>query len=170
MKKLKLAIAPAGPALLFLALSLNSTPAQKTDQLAVGMSVKYTIKGGETNSFEIKLSSGQFLAAVINQKEIDIHARFTGPDGQQLIEFSNNLQLDQFPIYVVANAEGVYKLELSREAKSESAEYELKVVETRAAKTEDQDRAAARRAFNEAEQLRNQGTADSRKKASPKYA
>ena len=46
--------------------------------------VEREVKGGESHSYSVSLSSGQFLHALVEQKGMDVEVTVYGPDGRQL--------------------------------------------------------------------------------------
>src|SRR5215204_4240030 len=48
--------------------------------------VERELKGGETHSFQIQLTAGQFLNANVEQENIDVVTAVFGPDGKQITE------------------------------------------------------------------------------------
>src|SRR5215204_7292773 len=48
--------------------------------------IERELKGGETHSYRVSLKAGQFLHAVVEQKEIDVLIVLLGPDGKQISE------------------------------------------------------------------------------------
>src|SRR6185436_14930895 len=57
--------------------------------LAVGVQVDRELKAGETHSYVVKLSSGQYLHVVVEQRGIDVVVRLFGPGGQKLTEVNS---------------------------------------------------------------------------------
>src|SRR5262245_65033614 len=82
-KKLSQFLFQISAALLFcVAQALAQTP----NDLPALSDVERELKGGETHSFKIVLASGQFLHALVEQKDIDVITAVFGPDGKQLSE------------------------------------------------------------------------------------
>lgn len=138
----------------------------------VGARAERELKASETHSYIVRLSSGQYLYAVVEQKGIDVVVRLFGPDGQKLTEVdSPNGTQGPEPISMIAGGSGDYRLEVtSLEEKAETGRYEVKVQELRAATQKDRDRIGADRAVSEATRFRAQATAESLRKAIEKLS
>lgn len=155
------------------ALLLAAMPAwgQTTKDLPVFTDGQRELKGGETHSFRIVLTSGQFLDAVVQQQDVDVVVAVFGPDGKQLTESdSPNDRFGPEPVLIVAATSGEYRVDVrSPNSKAAAGHYQIQVVALREATTKDKDHAAAQLAFDEARKLRSQQTAASRRAAIEKY-
>jgi hypothetical protein len=62
-----------------------------TDQheLVPGVPIERELAGGETHTYRITLTAGQFLRVVVNQFDLDVAVKLVGPNGQQLAEIDN---------------------------------------------------------------------------------
>src|SRR5215475_10902924 len=86
--------------------------AQKVgDPLEPGKTIERDLAGGDAHSYLIKLDSGQFLNAVIEQRRTDLTAALFGPDGRQVGQF-DGLWYGAEPVCYVAEATGIYRLEI----------------------------------------------------------
>ncbi|HYV06427.1 MAG TPA: CHAT domain-containing protein [Blastocatellia bacterium] len=139
--------------------------------LAVGVQVDRELKAGETHSYVVKLSSGQYLHVVVEQRGIDVVVRLFGPGGQKLTEVNSpNETQGAEPLSFVAEVAGNYRLEVSSLAeKAAPGRYEVNVKELRAATSKDRNQITAERALAEAEQFQAQGTLESLRKALAKH-
>ena len=137
----------------------------------VGAQVERELKAGEMHAYIVRLTSGQYLRVVVEQKGIDVAVRLFGPDGQKLTEVdSPNGKEGPEPISMIAQVAGAYRLEVkSLDEGAAPGRYEIKVEDFRAATPKDLDRIAAERTFFEGLQFYAQGTAESRRKAIEKY-
>src|SRR5690349_17596065 len=71
------------------------------------------LKGGETHSYRLALTSGQFLYALVEQKEIDVSVIVFAPDGQQIAEAdSQNDRWGTEPVLLVAGISGDYRIDV----------------------------------------------------------
>jgi CHAT domain-containing protein/Tfp pilus assembly protein PilF len=139
--------------------------------LEPGKAVEGELAGGESHSYRLALTSGQYLRVVLNQLNIDVIVRLLAPDGKQLIE-RNNPGGKQEPerLLFVARVAGEYRIEV-RSAEKENARgrYEIKIEELRQATAEDEQRVAAEILLADGEQLQAEGRADSLRGAVKKY-
>jgi CHAT domain-containing protein/tetratricopeptide (TPR) repeat protein len=150
-----------------LLISVAPALAQTTGDLPTLAAVEHELKGGETQSFRIVLSAGQFLHALVEQKDIDIITAVFGPDGKQLSESNSpNDRWGTEAVILVASVSGEYRVDIrSANNKAQPGRYEIKIVALREATAVDKGHAAAQDAFNEARKLRLQQTAASRRAA-----
>ena len=129
------------------------------------------LKGGETHSYRIQLTSGQFLYALVEQKDIDVVTATFGPDGNQINESdSPNDRWGTEPILLVASTSGTYRVDVrSPNAKAPAGRYEIKMIALREATPIDKGHATAEIAFDQGRKLRAQQTAAARRQAIDKY-
>src|SRR5712692_677046 len=139
-------------------------------ELAPGATIERELKRGEVHFYRIALASGQYLHAAVEQLNIDVVVKLLGPDNQQLAEANNWKSQDREQLSLVAEAPAEYRLEVRSVDKAASpGRYELRIEVLGTVTAEDKSRIAADRSFAEAERLRAQGTAESRRKAIEKY-
>src|SRR5262245_2112813 len=122
-------------------------PAQNGgDQLEPGNRIERDLAGGESHSYLITLTSGQFLHAVIAQRQTDLTATLFGPDGRQVGQFDGRWYGPE-PVCYVAEASGKYRLEIRplNQTATRGA-YQLKIEELRAPGPQDRTRIAALKA------------------------
>jgi CHAT domain-containing protein len=131
----------------------------------------YPLKAGETQSFRIHLTAGQFLHALVEQRDIDVLVVLYGPDGKQVGEIdSPNDRWDSEPILLVADTSGDYRIDVrSTNSRASAGRYEIKIVFLREATAIDRDHVTAQRAFEEGRRLRAQSTATAKRAAIEKY-
>jgi CHAT domain-containing protein/tetratricopeptide (TPR) repeat protein len=141
-----------------LAVSVLPAAAQTSPDLPVLSPVTRELKGGETHSYRISLSSGQFLDAVVEQEGIDVVTAIFGPGGKQLTESdSPNDRWGSEPILLVAPASGEYRVDVrSPSNRVPAGRYEIRIIALRPATAVDKDHFAAQLAFDEATKLREQ--------------
>jgi CHAT domain-containing protein/tetratricopeptide (TPR) repeat protein len=154
------------------ALQTASSEARQTEirELKPGQVLERELAGGDAHTYRITLTSGQYLKSVVEQKSIDVVVRLFGADGQKLGEVDNSPAPGMESILVVAEVSGDYRLEVRSQNKDVAlGRYEVKIEELRDATAKDRVQVAARKAFEEANQLRDQRTAESRRKAIKKY-
>ena len=134
-----------------------------------GKLIERELAGGESHSYLIKLASGQFLQAVIGQRQLDLTATLQGPDGRPVGQFDSRWYGPE-PVYFIAEASGSYRLAIQPLNRSAArGSYQLRVEELRAPTPQDQTRVAALKASAEGKKLIAQGGAQSLKLAIEKY-
>ena len=155
--------------LLWLSAGLIVAAQKGGEPLEPGKTIERDLAGGESHSYLIALASGQFLHAVIAQRQADLTATLFGPDGRQVGQF-DGLWYGPEPVCHVAEASGSYRLEIrtfNHAAARES--YQLKIEELRAPTPQDRTQVAAIKASTEGKRLIEQGGAQSFRLAQGKY-
>ena len=145
--------------------------AQTPNELPVLSSVERELKGGETHSFRISLTTGQYLYATVEQQGIDVATAVFAPDGKQLSESdSPNDRWGTEPVVLVAATTGEYRVEVrSPNSKSPAGRYQIRMIALREATAVDKGHAAAQSIFDEARKLRTQSNAATRRSMIAKY-
>jgi CHAT domain-containing protein/tetratricopeptide (TPR) repeat protein len=146
-----------------------STPAQT--ELPALSAVNRELKGGETHSFHIRLTSGQFLHAIVVQEGIDVVTTVFGPDGRQVAESDNpNASWGPEVVVIVASATGEYRVNVvAPDSKAQAGRYQIQIVGLREATPVDKGHAAAQMAFEEARKATTQQTAAANRAVIEKY-
>jgi CHAT domain-containing protein/tetratricopeptide (TPR) repeat protein len=144
--------------------ALAQTPSDLSD-------VSRDLKGGETHSYRVNLSAGQFLHAVVIQEGIDIVTAAFAPDNKQLTESdSPNGNWGVEPVVIIASAPGEYRVDVrAPDSKAPAGRYQIKIIAARAATEIDKNHAAAQLIFDEARKLRLQQNAAAKQSAIEKY-
>jgi tetratricopeptide (TPR) repeat protein len=139
--------------------------------LTAGQPLESNLKGEESQSYEIKLATDQFLHVVVEQKGIDVVVALFGPDGKKLAEIdSPNGAQGPEPLSWIAVESGAYRLEVrSLEKSAPQGRYEVKITDLRASVAEDRKLLAAEKVSMDALMLQAQGTAESMQEAIEKY-
>ncbi len=152
-------------------LSPAKTFQQGVTTLSPGTTLERELKGGEVQSFRVSLVGGQFLHVLVEQRGIDVVVTAFGPDGTQLLSVdSPNSSWGPEPVVFIAETSGDYRIEVRpANDKAPAARYEIKIVALREATQADIDHVAAERTFEEADRLRLQTKADSKRAAIEKY-
>jgi CHAT domain-containing protein len=154
------------------ALALRTTAAQDAPkQLPVLADGRHALKGGESHSYLINLSAGQFLYALIDQQGIDVNVTLFRPDGSQITASdSPNNRFGPEPVLLIAETGGDYRVDVrAPNPQSSAAHYQIKIVARREATAADKQHVAAQRAFDEAQKLRAQPARDAKRAAIAKY-
>jgi CHAT domain-containing protein/tetratricopeptide (TPR) repeat protein len=139
------------------------------DPLEPGKTVERDLAGGESHTYLISLASGQFLHAVIAQRQTDLMATLFGPDGRQVGQFDGRWYGPE-PVCYVAETSGIYRLEIRplNQTATRGA-YQLKVEVLRAPTPQDRTLVAAIKASTEGKRLIELGGAQSFKLAKDTY-
>ncbi|MDQ3665496.1 MAG: hypothetical protein M3410_02660, partial [Acidobacteriota bacterium] len=138
--------------------------------LVPGIRIERELAQGETHSYSITLTRGQYARLVIEQRGVNVGVKLFAPGDRLLTEVNNwNVGLAE-AISLVAEVSGEYRVEVRPiEKDAASGRYELEIEEPREASPQDRSQVAAERAFAEGQLLRWQGTAESRRRAIQKY-
>ncbi|MGB7922028.1 MAG: CHAT domain-containing protein [Pyrinomonadaceae bacterium] len=149
----------------------QTKPEQDIRPLSLNQKIEREMKADESHSYSIALTAGQYLYVIVDQRGIDVVVALFGPDGKKLIEVdSPNYWQGPEPVSITAETTGNYRLEVhSLEKTAAPGRYEVRIVELRTATGKDKSRAAAEQAFNQAQLLEAEGTAQSRQSAIKKY-
>jgi len=145
--------------------------AQTSSDQRVLSEVSSELKGGETHSYRITLTSNQFLHAVVIQEGIDIVTAAFAPDNKQMTESdSPNGVWGVEPVVIVASTAGEYRVDVrAPDSKAPAGRYQIKIIALRDANSIDKDHAAAQLSFDEARKLRVQQKAVAKRSAIEKY-
>src|SRR5215213_8710941 len=149
----------------------TSSNQEKTQTLPTFSAQERELKGGETHSYRLALIEGQFLYAVIEQKEIDVSVDMFTPDGKQIAEtYSPNDRWGTEPVLLLADKSGDYRIEVhSPNSKVAPGRYEIRIVRLREATADDKELVRAQRVFDEAQKLGAEEKADAKRASIRKY-
>src|SRR6266542_461603 len=127
--------------------------------LELGKPIERELAGGQSHSYQITLTEGQYLRVVVEQRGVDVVVTLLSPDGKKLIEVdSPNGTQGPEPLQWIVEAAGTYWLEVrSLENNAKPGRYEAKIVELRTATGRDRDLAEADKLYNESIGLREKG-------------
>ena len=143
---------------------------EKTQTLPTFSPQERELKGGETHSYRLPLTAGQFLYALVEQKEIDVSVALFAPDGKEIGEVdSPNDRWGTEPVLVIAGKSGDYRVDVRAPAKVAPGRYEISMVHLREATADDQRLVHAQRLFEEALKVGPQENADAKRAAIEKY-
>ena len=141
--------------------------AKEIGVLEPGKPVTSELGGGEADSHQITMASGEYLRVVVEHRRIPMVVTLHGPDNKKLTETVGAV-ID--PIEWVCESAGAYRLVVrSRDKNATTTGYQVKIADVRAATAQDISRVAGQRAFREGEELEQQGTAQSRKSAITRF-
>lgn len=153
----------------------DTTEKDKQDKevtvLELGKLIERKLAGDEAHSYYVALTANQYLYLVVYQRGIDVVVTLFGPDGKKVTEVdSPNYWQGPEPLSVVAETTGNYRLEVrSLEKTAIAGHYDVKIFELRTATEKDKNRAAAERAFNQAQMMEAEGSVQSLQSAIMKY-
>jgi CHAT domain-containing protein len=143
---------------------------QAEEQLDTSKTIERELAVGDTHTYRVILSAGQFLRVVVNQQGIDVIVQFLGPDGKKIIVMdSPNGPNGPEAILAIAQTDGSYTIEVKSLDKGASGRYQIKIQELRTATPQDSKSVAAWLALLEANSLSEKGTYEACRSAILKY-
>jgi CHAT domain-containing protein/Tfp pilus assembly protein PilF len=144
---------------------------QDVTTLLPGATLERELKGGEVHNFRVPLVRGQFLHVLVRQLGIDVVVTTFGSDGKPLFSVdSPNGSWGTEPVVLIAETSGDYRLELrTANEKAPAGHYDIRISALREATLADRNHVEAQRTFEEADRLRQQAKADSKRNAIEKY-
>lgn len=107
----------------------SATVSADAQRLEPEKPIERELKAGETHSYILLLTKGQFLDAAVNQRGIDVVVRVSGPTGTTLTEVDspNGDQGDE-PIGIEAQTTGLYQITIaSLEKDAKPGRYEARI-------------------------------------------
>ena len=133
-------------------------------KLEPGKAVEREIAGGESHTYQISLTAGQFARFRLEQRAIDAALILTAPDGKPLVEMNLTRAGDEESLSLEAAVSGDYRLTVRVGGLATlRGTYRLEAVVKAAATARDKQRIAAESLMIESEKLVPQGG-----KAAPK--
>ena len=151
---------------------VTTAPSQgETETLPTFSAQERELKGGETHSYRVSLTAGQFLYALVEQKEIDVSLALFTPDGKEIGEVdSPNDRWGTEPVLLLADKPGNYRIEVrAPNIKVPPGRYAIRIVQLREATADDKTLTHAERLFEEAEKIGNEEKAASKRASIDKY-
>jgi len=144
--------------------------AQESISLEPGKPVERELSGGQSHSYNVTMSSGQYLHIVVEQRGVDVAVELFAPDGKKIREVNSNPLIEgSETVSVIAEAPGAYRIEArSPEKTAKTGRYEIKIKELSEATAEDKYRVAAESVYREAGRLKD-GTREDKRKSIEKY-
>jgi len=129
--------------------------AQET-KLEPGKPIDREIAGGESHSYQITLTTGQFIRFRLQQRTIDAALILTAPDGKQLVEMNLTGMGEEESLSLEALIPGLYRLTVRGEGAAARGLYRLDSTIQAAATPQDRKRVAAEAVLVDARELRKQ--------------
>jgi CHAT domain-containing protein len=156
---------------LFVSVAFAQAATPNTQTLPIFSAQERELKGGETHSYRVALTAGQFLYALVEQKEIDVSVALFAPDGVEIGEIdSPNDQWGTEPVLLIADKRGDYRVEVkSPNSKVAPGRYEIRIMQLREATADDKNLVQAQRLFEEAQKNGNQENAAAKRASIEKY-
>jgi CHAT domain-containing protein/tetratricopeptide (TPR) repeat protein len=142
-----------------------------TQKLEAGAPVERQLAAGETHSYAITLTAGQFAHVNVDQRGVDVVVSSFSPDNTPLGRVdAANAERGIEPLFIVADTAGTYRVDVySQVKKAPTARYQINFTELRPATADDRNRLAAQRLMTEAKELENQHTVASAEAAIQKF-
>jgi CHAT domain-containing protein/tetratricopeptide (TPR) repeat protein len=153
----------------------NETPdgLRAGEHLEPGKPIERALTRGEKHAYRVILKTGQFLRVVVRQQGIDVVVTLSGPAGNRIVLMDcPNGSRGPEPVLTIAQVDGSHQIEvewLDMEKSIQSAGYEIRMQDLRPATPQDIKSVAAWLALSEANELSRKGTAESCRRAVPKY-
>ena len=97
--------------------------------------IKRELAGANSQTYQIRLSAGQFLKAIVEQQGIDVVVQVSGPDGKHILGFdSESMSQGQEEVSLVAEVEGAFQLIVRpTQIGAPAGSYEIRIEELRVA-------------------------------------
>ena len=131
---------------------------QEPQTLVPSKTIEREIAGGESHTYQISLTAGQFARFRLEQRAIDVALTLTAPDGKQLVEMNLTRAGDEESLSLEAAVNGDYRLTAKVGGLATlRGTYRLEAVVEAAATTRDKQRIAAESLMIESEKLVPQG-------------
>jgi CHAT domain-containing protein/tetratricopeptide (TPR) repeat protein len=123
--------------------------------LTQDVSLSQEIKGATSQSYEVDLTSGQYLNVTIAKTDLQLKVKFYAPDEKTSAEFLSR-RYGPLHLSFIAEQSGRHRIEVLSLEKSESSSYVLKVEKLDAASQADRTYTSASNHYFEAERLRSE--------------
>lgn len=123
--------------------------------LELGKTIERQLTGGESHSYSVSLTQGQYLHVVVSQNSIDVILAVSGPDGKQMFEIDNAKDTKGTEtVSLVAESGGKYQVEVRPSDKNvKRGGYSIRIDELRLATAEDRSRVTVQRELEDAKRL-----------------
>jgi CHAT domain-containing protein/tetratricopeptide (TPR) repeat protein len=140
---------------LVLSLFFQASAGQEVRTLEPGKGVESEIAGGQSHTYQISLTAGQFVRFRLEQRAIDLALILTAPDGKQLVEMNLTRGGDQESLSLEAAANGDYRLTIRASGSvAVAGSYQVRLEMKPSATAQDRQRISAERFMIEALGLR----------------
>jgi CHAT domain-containing protein/Tfp pilus assembly protein PilF len=141
------------------------SPAQENRQLQLlepGIPIEGELAGGQSHSYQMVLTTNQYVKLVVEKRGIDVTVKLFGPDGKQITEYDSEIRTQGLEtVELVAEETGNYRLDVAAKQKdAPSAGYLIGVMELRRATESDRALQQAYKLFTEFPRLYRAGKYD----------
>jgi len=143
----------------------NQLPANQqiknAQSLELNQSIERQIKGGETHSFQFKVTAGYYARAEVEQKNIDVVVSLFAPDGKLVVEMDGkDGRLWREAVSAFAETGGLYRVEIKAYgAAAATGSYTVKLAELRSSVPNDRKRLEAEAHLSAGRKFDSQGGA-----------
>ncbi|MBO0723018.1 MAG: tetratricopeptide repeat protein, partial [Blastocatellia bacterium] len=128
--------------------SIHAVGQDEQRLLEPGKPIEREVAGGESHSYRLSLSTGQYVKVVIDQGGLDMAVKLFAPDGKKAIEFDHQFNTGKFPLEWLAEDAGNYRLEVSvNQTLAKGRRYQVQVVELRSGTELDRNLQEARKQY-----------------------
>jgi CHAT domain-containing protein len=137
-------------------------PAETATLLELGKVVKRELAGGQTDTYQISLSTGQYANLTVEQRGIDVSVQVFDPASKLLAEFDSESrkQADEH-VGLAAELTGRYQIRVkAKYPKDPAAEYAIDLLEIRPATQQDRSLFAAHKLSTECQAQYDAGNYD----------
>jgi CHAT domain-containing protein/Tfp pilus assembly protein PilF len=152
--------------------SIAASASKQTEAqpLELGSSLEGELAGGQARRYLVKLKAEQFARFVVEQRGVDVVLRVFAADNTLLARANDTeVAVGSEQVAVLAEAAGVYELEIQAVEEAEVGRYVVRLAEVRAPTPQDRSGIAAERILLDANRLLLERTAESRRLAIRKY-
>jgi CHAT domain-containing protein len=156
--------------LIVLSFCFFGVAAAQPGSLKLAQPIEREIAAGETHSFTLTLTAGQYAHVVVDQRGVDVVVSVFAPNGTRLAQVDMpNGNTGPEPVSLVAETTGAYRVDVLSTSTKMPGRYEVKVDDVHTATESDRKRITGQELFTEAKTLRYQRTKESYQQAAPKY-
>ena len=148
--------------------SASSQGENQVQELELGKPIERELAGGQHHTYQVTLASGQFLHAIVEPHSVPMTVTLFAPGAKPVIKLAVPAGSSE-PLFLVAEEQGPYRIEIGSDEGAEAGSYRLRIEELLAATPQDSNLAVAQSTFSDGEQLRKEGSAESRQKAVETY-
>ncbi|MEW6212440.1 MAG: tetratricopeptide repeat protein, partial [Acidobacteriota bacterium] len=154
-----------------IAVSIATVRAQSDGKtLEPRSAIRGEIASGEIHSYQVQVSSDQFLRVIVDQISVDVAVRVYRPGREQPDNIDLAVGVSQpEEIFLITGTPGVCRFEIRTSKDKTRGAYQIKLEELRAATPRDRSILEGLRGLVEAQQLFRQGGAENLRKAAEKF-
>lgn len=148
-----------GALMIWSPLKVSAQSAQDVRTLEPDKTVERELAGGQSHTYQVRLSPGQYLEVTVAQRGIDVAVMLMGPDGKRIAQFDNDSRAQgQEVVTQVVETAGDYRLTVASSRKDAAAgQYAIRLSAPRAATSQERTLQETRRQYDEALALSRTG-------------